>query len=186
MNCYVFQRDKNEICNKCNIKLDTDKYKKDRTTCKDCYYRKKRKNNSNTLIQNQQPKNNNVKNNRTLLVGRSVSGKTYLVLKILSRIRDRHISITTKSTPEQYSISKNKFQQIGVEIKLLNEYENVIIAIVGTLGSSNSRYIDQFFIKGRHNILDIYYLSQSYFDLPKMTIRNYSNKIIPFNQTKKI
>ena len=48
---------------------------------------------------------------------------------------------------------------------------------------SNSRDLDQFFIKGRHNNLDIYYLSQSYFDLPKRTIRNNSNKFISFYQT---
>ena len=53
------------------------------------------------------------------------------------------------------------------------------------LVSSNSRFKDQFFIKGRHNYLDIFYLSQSYFDLPKKTIRNNSNKFILFKQTLK-
>ena len=53
------------------------------------------------------------------------------------------------------------------------------------LGSSNSKYIDQFFIRGRHNNLDIHCLSESYFDLPKRTIRNNSNKFILFNQTLK-
>ena len=31
----------------------------------------------------------------------------------------------------------------------------------------------------------MFFLSQSYFDLPKRTIRNNSNKIILFNQTSK-
>ena len=53
------------------------------------------------------------------------------------------------------------------------------------MGLSNSKNIDQFFIRGRHNNLEIYYLSQSYFDLPKRTIRNNSNKIFPFNQALK-
>ena len=53
------------------------------------------------------------------------------------------------------------------------------------LSSSNGKYIDQFFIRGWHNELDIYYLSHSYFDLPKRTIRNNSNKTILFNQTLK-
>ena len=53
------------------------------------------------------------------------------------------------------------------------------------MGSSKSKYIDQFFIRGRHNNLDIYYLSESYFDLPKRTIRNNSNKVFLFNQTLK-
>ena len=82
-------------------------------------------------------------------------------------------------------ISKIKIKEINDEIKPLNEYENGIIVFDDILGSSNSRFIDQFFIRGRHNNLDICYLSQSYFDLPKRTIRNNSNKIILFNQTLK-
>ena len=124
-------------------------------------------------------------NNRTLLVGPSFSGKTYLMIKILSRITDRDIYIITKSPPEQYNNSEIKIKEISDEIKPLNEYANGIIVFDDVLGSSNSRDIDQFFIRGRHNNLDIYYLSQSYFDLPKRTIRNNSNKIILFNQTLK-
>ena len=178
--------DRHKNCSSCNIKLDINNYNKDRTICKDCYNRKKRKIN---LTQNkittsdQQPKIEN--NNRTLLVGPSFSGKTYLMLKILSRIPDRDIYIITKSPPEQYINSKIKIKEIGDEIKPLNEYENGIIVFDDISGSSNCRFIDQFFIRGRHNNLDIYYLSQSYFDLPKRTIRNNSNKIILFNQTLK-
>ena len=180
--------EKNKNCSACNIKLDINNYKKDRTVCGDCYNKKKTKNN---LVQNEitiyhQPKIENGKNiNRTLLVGPSFSGKTYLMLKILSRTSDRDIYIITKSTPEQYSNSKIKIKEISDEIKPLNEYENGIIVFDDILGSSNSRFIDQFFMRGRHNNLDIYYLSQSYFDLPKRTIRNSSNKIILFNQTLK-
>ena len=72
--------EKNKNCSVCNIKLDINNYKKDRTVCRDCYNKKKRKNN---LIQNeitisqQQPKIENNNNNRTLLVGPSFSGKTF-------------------------------------------------------------------------------------------------------------
>ena len=177
--------DKNKNCSVCNIKLDINNYKKDRNVCKDCYNKKKRKNN---LVQNefQQPKiENGNNNNRTLLVGPSFSGKTYLMLKTLSRIPDRDIYIITKSPPEQYTNSKIKIKEISDEIKPLNEYENGIIVFDDILGSTNSRFIDQFFIRGRHNNLDIYYLSQSYFNLPKRTIRNNTNKIILFSQTLK-
>ena len=196
--------DKNKNCSACNIKLDIKNHKKDRTVCRDCYNKKKRKNNLNTLPPNkintsyhqpfienvntpQQSKieNNNNNNDRTLLVGPSFSGKTYLMLKILSRISDRDIYIITKSPPEQYTNSKIKIKEISDEIKPLNEYENGIIVFDDVLGSTNSRFVDQFFIRGRHNNLDIYYLSQSYFDLPKRTIRNNSNRIILFNQTLK-
>ena len=55
--------DKNKNCSVCNIKLNINNYKKDRTVCKDYYNKKKRKNN---LIQNeftssnQQPKLNTI------------------------------------------------------------------------------------------------------------------------------
>ena len=96
------------------------------------------------------------------------------MLKTLSRIPDRDIYIITKSPPEQYTSSKIK--EIGDEIKPLNEYENGIIVFDDILGSSNSRVIDQFFIRGRHKNLDIYYLSQSCFKLPNRTIRNNCKK----------
>ena len=43
MNCCVFQTDKNKNCSVCNIKVDMNNYKKDRTVCKDCYNKKKKK-----------------------------------------------------------------------------------------------------------------------------------------------
>ena len=107
--------DKNKNCSACNIKLDINNYKKDRTVCRDCYNKKKGKININTLPPNEMIENVNTpqqsnfeNNNRTLLVGPSFSGKTYLMLKILSRILDRDIYIITKSPPEQYTNSKMK------------------------------------------------------------------------------
>ena len=176
----------NRNCSACNIIIGINSYKKDRTVCKDCYNKKKRKNEITTS--HHQPKIENVNinnNNRTLLVGSSFSGKTYLMLKILSRMIDRDVYIITKSPPEQYTNSEIKIKEICDEIKPLNEYENGIIVFDVILGSSNIRFVDQFFITGRHNNLDIYYLSQSYFDLPKTTIRKNSNKIILFNQLLK-
>ena len=88
--------DKNKDCSVCNIKLDKNKYKKDRTVCKDCYYKKKRKNN---LIQQPKIENgNDINNNRTVLVVPSFLVKTNLMLKILSRMPDRDIYIITKIT----------------------------------------------------------------------------------------
>ena len=146
--------EKNKNCSACNIKLDINNYKKDRTVCKDCYNKKKKR--KNNLVQNeitishQQPiieHDNNNNNNRSLLVGPSFSGKTYLMLKILSRMSDRDIYIITKSPPEQYTNSKIKIKEISDEIRPLNEYENGIIVFDDILGSSNSRYIDQFLLE---------------------------------------
>ena len=84
------------------------------------------------------------------------------MLKVLSRIpADRDTYIITKSLPEQYSNSKIKIKEISKEIKPLNEYENAILVLDVIFCSSNSKYIDQFFIRGRHDNSDIYYLSQS-------------------------
>ena len=153
--------EKNKNSSVCNIKLNINSYKKERTVCKDCYNEKKRTNN---LIQNEvtsshkQPKiehDNNNYNNRTILVGPSFSGKPYLMLKVLSRIPNRDIYIINKSSLEQYSNSKIRNKKISDEIKPLSEYENGIIVFDDVLGMSNSRLIDQFFIRGRHNNLDI-------------------------------
>ena len=139
----------------CNIKLDKDNYKKHRTICKNCYSKNKRKNNDNTLTQNQQPKidkviSNNI--NRILLVGPNFLGKTYLMLKSLSRIPPyRDNFIITKSPPELYSSSKIKIKEIGEEIKPLSEYKNAIIVFDDLLGTSNSKNKDQFFTEGRQN-----------------------------------
>ena len=84
------------------------------------------------------------------MVGPSFSGKTYLMLEILSRIPDRDIYIITKSPPEQRSNTKIKIKEISDEIKPINEYENGVIVFDDILGSSISRYIDQFFIRSRH------------------------------------
>ena len=83
--------DKNKNCSVCNIKLDINNYKTDRTVCKSCYIKKKK---NEITTSHQQPKiekGNNINNNRTLLVGPSFSGKTYLMLKFFSRIPDRDI-----------------------------------------------------------------------------------------------
>ena len=61
-----------------------------------------------------------------------------------------------------------------------------VIVFEDIFGSSNSGYIDQIFMRGRQNNLDLYYPSQSYFGLLKRAIRNKSYKLVLFNQTLKI
>ena len=40
-----------------------------------------------------------------------------------------------------------------------------------------------FFTRGRHEDLDVYYISQNYFALPRQSIRNKSDRLILFKQT---
>ena len=70
------------------------------------------------------------------------------MLKFLSRMIDRDIYRITNSPPEQYTNSKIKIKEISDEIEPPNEYENGIIVFDDILGSSDSRFIDQFFYRG--------------------------------------
>ena len=102
-----------------------------------------------------------------------------------SRLPDKDFYIISKLPPEQYFDCKIKTKEIGDKIKPLNENKIGIIVFDDFLGTPKNKNIDQFFKSGTQKILDIYYLSQSYFDLPKSTKRKNSTKIILFNQTLK-
>ena len=51
------------------------------------------------------------------------------------------------------------------------------------MGAKNSSQIVEFFTRGRHEDLDVYYISQSFFGLPRQSIRNNSDRLILFKQT---
>ena len=51
------------------------------------------------------------------------------------------------------------------------------------LGAKNSYQIDEFLTRGRHEVLYVYYISQSYFALPRQSIRNNGDPLILFKQT---
>ena len=126
--------------------------------------------------------------NRTLIVGPSFCGKTHLLLNKLQLIRldnpEQKICIITRS-PEQYNkIEIDVSVDEDLEDRTIQDFQNCCIVFDDML-DSNQKLIDPFFTRGRHNDLDVYYLSQSYFDLPKRTIRNNSNIIILFQQTLK-
>ena len=135
--------------------------------------------------------NNQIDNNcnRTLIVGPSFCGKTHLLLNKLQLIRldnpEQKICIITRS-PEQYN--KIEIEDVSVdedlEDKSIQDFRNCCVVFDDML-DSNQKLIDPFFTRGRHNDLDVYYLTQSYFDLPKRTIRNNNNIIILFQQTLK-
>ena len=125
--------------------------------------------------------------NRTLIVGPSFCGKTYLLLNKIKLRRfdypDQQIKIITRS-PEQYENIDVEDVSVEEQITDFQDYQNCCVVFDDML-DSNQKLIDPFFTRGRHNDLDVYYLSQSYFDLPLRTIRNNSNIIILFQQTLK-
>ena len=154
-------------------------------------------NNTNNIITNDDTDNNDnimftggqQSCNRTLIVDPSFCGKTHLLLNKLQLIRldnpEQKICIITRS-PEQYN--KIEIEDVSVEEDLgdksIQDFQNCCVVFDDML-DSNQKLIDPFFTSGRHNDLDVYYLSQSYFDLPKRTIRNNSIIIILFQKTLK-
>ena len=54
------------------------------------------------------------------------------------------------------------------------------------LGVRNSYQFDEFFTRGRHEDLDVFYISQSYFGFPRQSIRKNSDRLILFNQTLRV
>ena len=172
--------------------IDENKYLKHRTVCKKYHNENRRKNNINTINKNeidttpQQPKidkiiNKNVstfENRANVIIGPRNVGKTYYMLKVLERRGDkRPIHIITRS-PNQYTNYKT-----SNEIKPINKYKGSVVIFDDMLGAKNSSQIDEFFTRGRHEDLDVYYISQSYFALPRQSIRNNSDRLILFKQT---
>ena len=100
------------------------------------------------------------------------------MLKVLEKIGNkRPIHIITRSS-NQYPNYKT-----STEIKPMNKYKGSVVIFDDMLGARNSSQIDEFFTRGRHEDLDVYYISQSYFALPRQSIRNNSDRLILFKQT---
>ena len=103
------------------------------------------------------------------------------MLKVLEKIGDkRPIHIITRS-PNQYPNYKS-----STEIKPISKYKGSVVIFDDMLGSRNCSQIDEFLREnheGRHEDLDVYYISQSYFALPRQSIRNNSDRLILFKQT---
>ena len=181
----------NRKCSACDIMIDINNYKKDRTVCKTCYNKNKRKSNIDKLptkkinTSYQQPEIENVnnkvsefENHRHVVIGPSNVGKTYYMLKVLEKIGNKGpIHIITRS-PNQYPNYRT-----SSDIKPINKYKGSIVIFDDMLGGRNSSQIDEFFTRGRHEDLGVYYISQSYFALPRQSIRNNSDILILFKQT---
>ena len=70
-----------------------------------------------------------------------------------------------------------------MKIKPINKYKGSVVIFDDMFGAKNSSQINEFFTRGRHEDLDVYYISQSYFALPRQSIRNNSDRLILFKQT---
>ena len=185
----------NRNCSACNIIIDINNYKQDRTVCKSCYNENKRKNNNiiltpskiNTSYQQTNIENINNNNNgnvskyenraNVVIDPRNV-GKTFYILKVLDKIgNQRPIHMITRS-PNQYPNYKT-----CSEIRPINKYKGSVVIFDDMLGAKNSSQIDEVFTRGTHKDLGVFYISQSYLALPRQSIRNNSDRLIMFKQT---
>ena len=172
-----------EKCTVCNIEIDEYNCKKNRNICKICYNMNRKKYNNKEKKRKYDVSENKIndltnENHRHVVIGPSNVGKTYYMLKVLEKIGNkRSIHIITRS-PNQYPDYKT-----STDIKPINKYKKSIVIFDDMLGAKNCSQIDEFFLRGRHEDLDVYYISQSYFALPRQSIRNNSDRLILFKQT---
>ena len=100
------------------------------------------------------------------------------MLKILEIIGNkRPIHVITRSI-NQYPNYKT-----SSEIKPINKYKSSVLILDDMLGARNSSQKDEFYTRGRQEDLSVFYVSQSDFGLPRQSIRNNSDRLIPFKQT---
>ena len=148
------------------------------------------KKNNSTSIQNQQPKinNNNDKDNNTIVstyenhrnvvIGPSKVVKTYFMLKVLEKVGNkRPVHMITKSL-NQYTNYKT-----SININPIDQNQGSVVIFDDMLVARNSSQKDEFFTRGRHENLDVQYISQSYFGLPRQSIRKNSDGIIFLKQS---
>ena len=117
-------------------------------------------------------------NHAYVVIGPRNVGKTYYMLKVLEKIGNKRPILIITRSPNQYPNYKT-----SNEIKPINKYKGSVVLFDDLLGARNSSQIDDFFTRGRHEDSDVYYISQSYFGMPRQSIRNNSDRIILFKQT---
>ena len=178
----------------CDIKIDEIIYLKHRTFCKKFHNENRRKNNNNTITENeidttpQQPKINKINNKHTIVskyenhanvaIGPKNVGKKFYKLKVLGKIgNQRPIHIIARS------LNQHPSYKTSIEFKSIDNYNGSVVIFDDMLGARNCSQIDESFTRGRHENLDVYYISQSCFALPRQSIRNNSDRIILFKQT---
>ena len=118
---------------------------------------------------------------RTILIGRSGCGKTFLMLSLRKDKNPEDVYKFCK-TGNQYP-SKYLNQSSGM--LTLEDYGNKTIVFHDKLGSKEARDIETFLTRGRHQNFDTCYISQSWYELSKNTIRNICSRFMLFPQTLK-
>ena len=157
-------------CTACNIETDKSNYKKQKTVCNHCCNRKERNNNLIVLDKRNNENNANVSAHekcRYVFIGPSNSGETYCMLGILEKNGKKLPIRKITRSPYHYS---NK--ETSIETKPIDFYKGSVVILYDMLGARNSSQKMIFFTRRRHEYLDVYFNSQSYFGIPKQNFRN--------------
>ena len=157
---------------------------KDRTVCKSCYNKNRRK--------NQQPKlyktNNNIDNNGSVsayenhayvVIGPRNVGKIFYIHKMPEKTGDqRPILIITRSSNQYIN-----YRTTTDITKPIDNYKGSVVIFDDLLGARNRSRLDEFFTGGRHENLNVYYISQSCFALPRQSVRSNCDRLKLFEQS---
>ena len=110
-------------------------------------------------------------------MARETLAKLFTFSKYLKKGNKRTILIITRSS-NQYPSYKT-----SSDIKPIDNHKGSVVIFDEMLGARNSSQIEEFFTRGRHESLGVYYISQSYFGLPRQSNKNNSVIIFLFRQT---
>jgi len=133
---------------------------------------------------------------RSLVLGSSGCGKTNLIYFLLvneNGLRFENVYIYSKTLQQpKYQLLKRIIENIkGLNIFTFFENEQVIspenvlpnsVFIMDDVIGEQQNIIREYFSRGRHNKVDIFYLAQSYSKVPKQLIRDNANLIVLFKQ----
>ena len=119
-----------------------------------------------------------LRNKSRIPVGPSFSDKDYVIMKKLEMVTDRKIFIITKSL-EQHSDYNNEERNR----EMIKDESGMVI--FGGMLQYNRNDLDNFSTRGRQKKRDVFYLSQSDFDLPKSLKWSHRSLNIFFEQTLK-
>ena len=120
-----------------------------------------------------------IKTKRTPIFGRSGCGKPFLMLSLLKNKNPDGVYKICKTDSQNQSDYLNQ----SSEILPLENNANKTIVFDDMLGSKEAKDIDAFLNRGRHQNFDIYYIFQTWYKLPKNTIRFNCSRIMLFPQT---
>lgn len=136
---------------------------------------------------------------RCLIVGSSACGKSNAMFSLLFhpngvRFKNVYIFCKTLNQPKYKLLDhvlNNEGGVKGVELHLFTDNKEVIapneakpysVMVFDDIACESHDNIRKYFAMGRHNLIDVFYIAQSYSKIPKQLVRDNSNFLVIFKQ----